>query len=331
MQRHKYLQQLLLLLLVCCYHLTAHAGFKFGDSEQLRFISEVRLQGPEGEPLYLARKIVQHNFLLPYSAEDRGYVLAVSGAGGRYFPISEPEMLSTWQSLGKVPTPLPPYEPSLLDYFSDHSLWLTLTVLLSYVMYVRMPYRSVPAAMHWQASQTSSRLFTPCVPQPNARDVNLPLTLYPASRKLAMILALAIYFIALGLFLYQDLPVLAVAVIAFGSKLGYVYAPLLLPGRHYFTLTHEHLTIATWRSKRTLAWHDLDKIGILRFRRYSILAWTYSASFSGKRPDKMIFDFYGGFDVYLSVMYGMKSEELAQMMAEIHASAIAQKKQGTSA
>jgi tetratricopeptide (TPR) repeat protein len=103
----------------------------FGTQEYLRQIQDVAITGPKGEPLYLGHKYSFHSFLAPYWMTDDGYILGVRGQQS-YFRLDEANIKS-FQSRGLLPSPLPPYELSLLDYAMGHLLWIVLAVILGLI------------------------------------------------------------------------------------------------------------------------------------------------------------------------------------------------------
>ncbi len=105
---------------------SAHAAkYRFGLSESLNHIQDLdRLKGPSGEALYLGYKTSTQNFLLPYWMTDDGYIVGVKGQD-RFYRI-EPDRLKELQDRGQLPSPLPPYEISGLDWFFGHLAWAIL-------------------------------------------------------------------------------------------------------------------------------------------------------------------------------------------------------------
>jgi tetratricopeptide (TPR) repeat protein len=100
----------------------------FGTQEHLREIQDVEIKGANGEALYLGYKYSFHSFLLPYSLTDDGYVLGVRGDEKSYFRLDDANIKS-FQDRGQLPTPLPPYQLSPLDYAMGHALWIALIVI----------------------------------------------------------------------------------------------------------------------------------------------------------------------------------------------------------
>jgi tetratricopeptide (TPR) repeat protein len=110
----------------------AHAAkLYFGTQEYLRQIQDVEVRGPKNEPLYLGYKYSFHSFILPYRMTDDGYVLGVRGEQS-YFRLDESNIKSM-QARGQLPTPLPPYQLSLVDYAMGHGAWIALAVIIGLI------------------------------------------------------------------------------------------------------------------------------------------------------------------------------------------------------
>jgi tetratricopeptide (TPR) repeat protein len=104
------------------------AKLYFGTQEHLREIQDVEIKGAKGEALYLGYKYSFHSFLLPYRLTDDGYVLGVRGEK-TYFDLDD-ENIKSFQDSGQLPSPLPTYQLSLLDYAFGHALWIALVVIV---------------------------------------------------------------------------------------------------------------------------------------------------------------------------------------------------------
>ncbi|HXW30158.1 MAG TPA: hypothetical protein VEK55_12415, partial [Xanthobacteraceae bacterium] len=96
----------------------AAAGGRFGTQEYLRPIQDVAIKGPNGEALYLGHKFSFYSFFLPYSLSDDGYILGVKGRD-QYIRL-DPASIARFQAGGQLPSPLPKYELSAVDYAFGH-------------------------------------------------------------------------------------------------------------------------------------------------------------------------------------------------------------------
>lgn len=107
------------------------AKFYFGTQEHLVWLEDVEIKGSKGEALYLGHKYSFHSFLLPYWMTDNGYILGVRGQN-IYVPL-ESEEIKSFQANGLLPSPLPIYQFSLLDYALGYALWIMVPVILGLV------------------------------------------------------------------------------------------------------------------------------------------------------------------------------------------------------
>jgi tetratricopeptide (TPR) repeat protein len=105
----------------------AQAKLYFGTKDYLTHIQDVDVKGPGGESLYLAYKYSFHSFLLPAYVTQDGYVLGIKGREA-YFKLDDAQ-IKTLQTRGQLPSPLPPFQLSLIDYAMGYSLWGAALVL----------------------------------------------------------------------------------------------------------------------------------------------------------------------------------------------------------
>ncbi len=63
--------------------------------------------------------------MAPYNITDDGYVLGVKGSASSYYKLDDAQIKSL-QARGLLPSPLPPYELSEIDYLFGYMLWIVL-------------------------------------------------------------------------------------------------------------------------------------------------------------------------------------------------------------
>lgn len=103
---------------------TAHAGsLFFGESDTLHPLADVDFRGKQGERLFLAYRTSTRFILLGVNLSRHGYVLGIDGNPGAYYPLSA-QQIARFQTLGKLPRPLPAYRSRWSDYMLGYSLWL---------------------------------------------------------------------------------------------------------------------------------------------------------------------------------------------------------------
>ena len=107
------------------------AKLYFGTQEYLHNIQDIEAKGPKGEALYLGHKYSFHSFILPYRMTDDGYILGIRGEQS-YFRLDDANIKSM-QARGQLPSPLPPYQLSVLDYAMGHGAWIALAVIIGLI------------------------------------------------------------------------------------------------------------------------------------------------------------------------------------------------------
>jgi tetratricopeptide (TPR) repeat protein len=103
----------------------------FGTQEYLHNIQDVEAKGPKGEALYLGHKYSFHSFILPYRMTDDGYILGIRGEHS-YFRLDDASIKSL-QARDLLPSPLPAYQLSVLDYAMGHGAWIALAVIVGLI------------------------------------------------------------------------------------------------------------------------------------------------------------------------------------------------------
>ena len=105
----------------------AHAGM-YGTQDKINHLQDIKTKGPNGEALYLGFLTSIHAFMLPYSTSDGGYVLGITGASDKFYRLSK-EKIEQMQRAGALPSPLPVFKRSAIDYVAGYLLWPVLLIV----------------------------------------------------------------------------------------------------------------------------------------------------------------------------------------------------------
>lgn len=115
----------------------AHA-VEFGTRHSFQHLQDLSAKGPRGEALSLGYETVTHSFLLPYKMTG-DYVILVKDSGrdalaGRdvYHALSQ-EKIEQMQRAGALPSPLPPYRHTIVDYLFAYILWWCFPAVLIFI------------------------------------------------------------------------------------------------------------------------------------------------------------------------------------------------------
>lgn len=300
-------------LVLVLWHPQAQAGFQFGTSEHIRFVANITLQGPQGERLYLGRKVAQKSFILPYTVRDDGFVLGISGESKRYYPLPQGQQLEAIQRAGHLPTPLPEYELETFDLIFGHALWLTLigfAVFGAYKHLTRNRQRAPAAAR--PASHPVAQVDRPSSSAP--ANVRLPMRLQPRRLKTIGLLAICIAFVVVGFLMSGKEPVMGYLCVGlFGLGIP-VFLAQLLPGRSYLELTKNGFTVASPFRRTTIKWQDVAGFAVATISRNQMVGWRFSKAYAGQATSRKLSGALTGVEGVLPDTYGMKAEELAGLM-----------------
>lgn len=112
----------------------AKADLMFGTQEDIHYIQDVDVTGPDGEELFLGFKTTTQFFLAGLYVQDDGYVLGKRSDHNRYWDMPTGEQLADFQGRGLIPSPLPAYELGIFDYVFGYSMWILVLpiTLISY-------------------------------------------------------------------------------------------------------------------------------------------------------------------------------------------------------
>ena len=138
----------------------AAAKVRFGTQEYLQKIQDVDVKGPNGEALYLGYKYSHHSFIAPYYTTDDGYILGVVGQQS-YYPL-DAALVERLQAQKLLPSPLPPYSLSALDYLIGYLLWFIVAGVVVSILFAwhkqRQQKQAVPFAAAGLAYHRSGNL-----------------------------------------------------------------------------------------------------------------------------------------------------------------------------
>lgn len=130
MLRFRILFSFILLLFSTLSFSVAQAGtFKFGTDTAIVKIEDIKLQGPNGERLYLAYLLEIDYFILGRGLRDMGYVIGVEGVDGHY-PLPDERKIMMAQKSKLLPERLPTYTVDPAYYAIGYSLWIFLATMV---------------------------------------------------------------------------------------------------------------------------------------------------------------------------------------------------------
>jgi hypothetical protein len=100
----------------------------FGADEKIGKIQEI-----PGTDYNLCHKYTLHFFLAGIYLSDDGYVLQKKTDSRAYHPLTAQE-IKELQQTGELPSPLPAYSISTIEYLFGYSLWIVLVFVVGVPM-----------------------------------------------------------------------------------------------------------------------------------------------------------------------------------------------------
>lgn len=129
----------------------------FGTDERVTMLTDIDLEGPNGEDLVLSRKTTTTFIFAGVNFKDDGYVLGVKGDDERYIPLPATEVKSL-QAQQLLPSPLPAYKVPVIEYVFGYSLYIALGTSIAY--YTIKEWVQSSLMRHRAEQQKSSELNT---------------------------------------------------------------------------------------------------------------------------------------------------------------------------
>ncbi len=103
----------------------------FGTDERVYQLTDVDLEGPNGEDLVLCRKSTTTFIFAGVYFKDDGYVLGVKGDDEKYIRLSASE-IRTYQTEQLLPNPLPPYKVTVIEYIFGYLFYIAIFLSIAY-------------------------------------------------------------------------------------------------------------------------------------------------------------------------------------------------------
>lgn len=145
--------------------------------------------------------------------------------------------------------------------------------------------------------------------------IALPMRLVPGRGRTAVLLALSVAFVALGLWMAREQPLLGYLCAAFFALGIPVFALSLIPGSTYLELTEEGFTFQVLFRRKSERWKDIQGFGVWKARRHKRVGWIYVPGHRARGQG--LAEAMSGVHGSLPDTYGMQAEELADLMTEI--------------
>ena len=148
-------------------------------------------------------------------------------------------------------------------------------------------------------------------------DQSLPITLYPDRLRGLLLIAVSAIMVAASIFLIGKNPVVGwIGAVLFGLML-IVFVVQLLPGSSSLELTSEGFTLTSLYVRSFRRWSDINDVRVVKVGRRQVVGFQYRPGYRAKATLRRFNRASAGIDGALPITYGMKVEDLADLMNEI--------------
>jgi hypothetical protein len=129
------------------------------------------------------------------------------------------------------------------------------------------------------------------------------------------LLVCSILFVAGGLWMAQEKPVQGYLGVAFFGLCAVVFVIQLLPNSSYLLLASEGFTFCGMFRKHFFQWSDIHAFSVFSFSHSgNMVGWKFSSQYQPQPGMRRLNKNFFGVEAGLPITYGMKAEELAELM-----------------
>lgn len=148
----------------------------------------------------------------------------------------------------------------------------------------------------------------------STRHNALPLRLRASPLKMLALLVVSLVFVAGGLLMARDEPVMGYFGAVFFGLGAIVAVVSLLPGSSYVELSDEGFEVCSLFRKHFIRWAQIREFSIYRVQHSERVGWHYLAEAGATTLGRRVSSALAGVEGGLPDTYGMKARELADLM-----------------
>lgn len=290
----------------------------FGDSESIRFVANTTLRDSNGAQLFLGRKITTQAFLLPYTFNDDGFVLGVSGDSSRYFPMPDRPELERLQHEGVLPTPLPAWKPSWVDWLFAHVLWVFIAGSIAWYGLKRFVFRrkSAPNFLnHGDATADGPVANKPFASNRGIKISTSSLTIEGSKSQAVGLLFIGTGFVAAGVFIALKGDPWGWAVSLFFG-LAIPVAILQLVRGSCLKLDNEGFEVNPGTKPWRLRWDDVDSFYVGRIYGNKMIGINFSSSYKAMQAGRKIASALSGMEGAINSQFKLPAEKVCEHLSQ---------------
>lgn len=151
-------------------------------------------------------------------------------------------------------------------------------------------------------------------------NISLPTTLHPNRTKMALLFLVCAAFVVIPVWMVRD-----------GQSMGYltgvffalglpVFAVQLLPNATYLQLRSDGFTFCSLFRAHTFQWRQVQTFAAIHVGVNPMVAWNFTADYVASGGMRRASKAFSGYEAALPDTYGMKAQELADLLNELRRS-----------
>jgi hypothetical protein len=145
-------------------------------------------------------------------------------------------------------------------------------------------------------------------------DLSVPVVLRPSLVRCLLLLVGSLAFVALGLWLVDDNPVIGYVHIAFFGLGAVVFLVQLHPKSSFLEVSSTGFRVAALFREHFEPWSDVTSFKTCRIGLHTMVGWNYTQSYSKHGRLRTANIALAGVEAALPDTYGMKAELLAEFL-----------------
>jgi hypothetical protein len=149
---------------------------------------------------------------------------------------------------------------------------------------------------------------------------HLPITFRSTRKKMATLLAGSLLFVAGGIWLMPQEPLIGWLCVVFFGLGVIVFAVNLHPKSSFLTLAHDGFTVASLFRKHFVPWSHVQEFVPARVGLNKMVGWNYTPEFQAQANLRRINVATSGVEGGLPDTYGMSAEALCALLNEVRVS-----------
>ena len=142
----------------------------------------------------------------------------------------------------------------------------------------------------------------------------LPITLRASRRKWLLVLSISLAFVAIGVWVAPENPVMAWSCVAFFGLCALVAGVNLHPNSSYLVLDTNGFTFSSLFRKHSVRWSEVQEFFPIRVSATRMVGWNFTPQYAAAPGLRKVSTALSGAEAALPDTYGKSVEELAELL-----------------